>query len=287
MAEKFDLLMSHPRLARLQAIAGDTPGTTPAAKNLFHWLCHLAGENNRVQWIGNDLAAGIMGVDRHTVSRAIGCLLQQGLVSCDTPRLTPVSILTINESPTKLAKSKVPKESSDSLNDDERNQVCSSLANMSAYLCYGSLGLRTDDRSQLKPSQLNWMSAPGWTQENPCVDSWTVQHFMGYYWYLVSWQSDQQHIPLRLPDWGKLAKSIKETQLSRVQLFNFMREVSTWFPLIQYMTSGSKFRLVLNESSLRHPIVIEKIDVLRGMSEAELRAMWQHATQNNQPNVED
>lgn len=284
--EHESLLKSRPGLRRLATVAGRGSGLSANAKLLYHWLVHLAGEDQKcISWPGATVVADLMGTDRHTASRAIANLVNDGFISMDTEKLCDETILTINEvraeSLSSLKALKVDKPSP--LTDADRILACSSFQKMSRYLAFGQPGLHAKDIKGLEPTPLFWGAVPGFTTEDHKPELWTNQHFMGFWWYLVCWHWEQNKIPLRLPNWGRIAGAIKSSPLSKKQLHTHMNDIVRFFPAIKYLTSRSRFVIELDEASISNAIISEKMTVLRGMTRDEFAHVWNEATSVKQP----
>ena len=155
--------------------------------------------------------------------------------------------------------------------------VCSSWADMTRYLHWGTSGLHVDDpeAAGLAPSNNNWTKADGYVDDkSPNPMSWSTAHFAGYYWYLVSWWREQRGIPITIPQYGRMCKDLSNFGGDNNHLFNHLRGLVASFDNIRFLCRdpngpGLRVPAVLDENSIRNTIINEKYAYLMAQTPEE------------------
>lgn len=161
------------------------------------------------------------------------------------------------------------------LTADEEKAICANANSMGRYLSYGLQGLNAPDLSLLPPTPTNWRQYGG-SNDNPKAGRWSLQAFMGYYWYCVSLYRQKLGIPITLPDFGLLGTQLK-TLLATMPNDRLVKLIATMtqnFDLILHKLRrmDNAVGLELNETTLNNGMVLPIVNNLSEMGPFQLRS---------------
>ena len=145
--------------------------------------------------------------------------------------------------------------------DEEITLICSSHENMTNYLCYGIDFFR--GMGKIKSVASNWR-VHGGTSVDPKCEQWTVNQFVGYFWFRVSLYREQNQMQITMPLWGHVARDMKNLRDSMTawQLFQYIGCVIGHFDLIRHMLGNMGKSLLPNESILMHKAIRSAADAI-------------------------
>lgn len=171
--------------------------------------------------------------------------------------------------PNAQIKRKVIGKLQSNLTAEEMNKICSHVEYMTRYLLFGKDAVEHENPKSLPPTRYNWRRHGG-TMEDPKADNWTLEEFMAFYWYRVSYYRTKNGMKLTLPNWGKLKKqfAILLDTVPKADLFNRIQLITDHFDYIQ--KSLPKATIDLDESSLTHGLIQPIVTRLAGMGQNEL-----------------
>lgn len=298
--DAIDLLQIDPSQKRYGWLGNNSKKImSPNAKVLYLYLRSEANVHSatKVKWPGNPGVAGLLGMNKCTVSRSLLELRNLGAIQVDTSRMAAGTVIVLCEPSDKLigleysekqgeepvATPAVPLQPMASTTAapevDERDIACRSHAVMARYLLYGRPSFHEPDNGKLTPTRLNWMTVEGWSPQSPHPEKWSMHQLMGYYWFLVSWYREGHQLPQTLPDWGRMGKAFKNANKSPTQIYQLITHVITYWDAIKELARRGRIPdLQLNEFTLFHSIVNDKLMALCQMPQGEieeLAAAWQ------------
>ncbi len=173
--------------------------------------------------------------------------------------------------------SKTKGRAKESLTNEDRYRICSSLEMMRAYLLWGRPGLE-DPNGSHPPSNLNWRQfrqGEGTDEKSIGIDRWGVHQFAGYFWHSVSTHRAARGAELSLPDWGRLNRDIK-TLLgtgTNWRTFNHLGQLALHFDVICCMAGNHCKDTPLDETVINHNQIRQAVNVWLNAGDAQ-RAQW-------------
>jgi hypothetical protein len=153
---------------------------------------------------------------------------------------------------------------------------------MRAYIQLGGDARHYGDRDEaelngVRPTNLDWRQAPGFSVQDPKPENWTWPQLAGYYWYLVSWwRSQRPHLgtPLTQPNWKRLLGALDQTGRTKSQVFESIRRTIECFDIIRYLCrpkgDGDGIAVTLDERTLTDVMVNTKLAHINSLTQEEL-----------------
>jgi hypothetical protein len=165
------------------------------------------------------------------------------------------------------------------LSDDQKRWICSSLANMERYLRFGKPAVENPEATDLKSAKSDWRQFAVYDGEklrDTGVSQWNSQHFVGYFWYRVSLYNTQHGLPISMPtQWGRMTKIFHDmlSGLTRDQLYRRIVYVCHYFDVIKFKLGRIGESMALTEATLQNQLVLQTLQLIENMGEAERAAL--------------
>lgn len=164
------------------------------------------------------------------------------------------------------------------------NAICANPKNMAVYLLFGEKALTDavvnnpsetpEQQAALgvalqpflnQPSICNWRTNSGDSDESPNYEPWTVNQWVGWFWYWVCYYRHQRGLPITLPHWGKM-RGIFNNLLSTMpkeRAFAYLRDVLHDHDLVCQVIGYPRAKSVsIDETLLTNPMVRSAVDKL-------------------------
>jgi hypothetical protein len=187
----------------------------------------------------------------------------------------------VDEDAGQVATCSAERQSFDPINGLTPKDVARILASHESvrdWLLYGMDGVNEKDeakRKLLPPAIWNWrrfvvdFKSEPTTEASLGLRSWTVQSWVGFYWYRVSFWRNERGIAQGLPKFAKLCRIIENLTQQRtpMQMYLLISGLTQHFDLLCCMLRGIGDGIQLDESTLDHPHMRPAVDYLLAASE--------------------
>jgi hypothetical protein len=153
------------------------------------------------------------------------------------------------------------------LNPADVASITAGLKEMTQYHLHGIEGVRQPDATGLPPSAWNWRH-PGGGADNPKLESWTTQTWMGFYWFSVCRYRNKRGMPLTLPNWGRLGREVKALRdtMDSWKCYRYISFLVGYFDEVRAFIGKAGDAMVLNESALNHSLIRQAADSLLALA---------------------